>query len=148
MTRTTILARAAHQNSALEALIELSFALVDHGHDDPLICAAFRLVLDLGDHPTPARPALFATWTACCRDLAARVATFGPEPTPAPSPRSSPPHSAPACSAGSPDAVADLPHRVSQAWQLRLPAVTDPAAMEYFHQFALGREPHRTARRP
>lgn len=77
LTRTTILARAAHQNSALEALIELSYALVDHGHDDPLICAAFRLVLDLGDHPTPARPALFATWTACCRDLAARVAAEG-----------------------------------------------------------------------
>nr|GLK34480.1 hypothetical protein GCM10017611_13280 [Rhodococcus wratislaviensis] len=77
LTRTTILARAAHQNSALEALIELSYALVDHGHDDPLICGAFRLVFDLGDPPTPARPALFATWTACCRDLAARVAAEG-----------------------------------------------------------------------
>jgi len=117
-----------------------------------LICAAFRLVLDLGDHPTPARPALFATWTARYRDLAARAATEG--------------HLRPGTDtrtltaavvttafgsrvlARNPDAVADLPHRMTQAWQLLLPAVTDPAALEYFYQFALRREPHRTAPPP
>ncbi|EID80095.1 MULTISPECIES: hypothetical protein [Rhodococcus] len=117
-----------------------------------MICAAFRLVLDLGDHPTPARPALFATWTARCRDLAARAAAEGHL-----RPGTDPGSLAAAVVAtafgsrvlaGSPAAVANLPHRMTQAWQLLLPAVTEPAALEYFHQFALRREPHRTAPRP
>ncbi|WP_257225806.1 TetR family transcriptional regulator [Rhodococcus opacus] len=115
-----------------------------------MICAAFRLVLDLGDHhPSPARPTLLDTWTTHCRDLAVRAADDGDL-----RPGTDPNTLADAVVATafgsrvlarSPDALTDVPHRMTQAWQLLLPAVTDPANLDYFHQFALRREPHPTA---
>ncbi|WP_186301303.1 TetR family transcriptional regulator [Rhodococcus sp. WB9] len=143
--------RAAHRAARSKRSSNCPTALVDHGHDDPLICAALRLVLDLGTTPPPHGPPCSLPGphaAGASRPASPPKATFGPAPTPAPSPRpSSPPHSALACSPGTPTR-SPTSHTDEPGRQLLLPAVTEPAALEYFCQFALRREPHRTAPRP
>jgi AcrR family transcriptional regulator len=65
------------QTSAAEALIEFTYALAADQHSDPVIAAAFRLVLEIGDYRGTAPAPVFDGWTQTCRDLVRRAGAEG-----------------------------------------------------------------------
>ncbi|UZG59622.1 TetR/AcrR family transcriptional regulator [Rhodococcus opacus] len=129
-------------NRAVEALIEFTYALAGYGHGDPAIRAAFRLVLEIGDYRGTDRLSIFDTWTAQCRHLLNQAIAEGDLHEDADPYELGPllVQIAYGVRLQTTDKATDLlPHPMTVAWQLLLPALTDPANAQYLRQFAARR---------
>ena len=153
--------RMKTQASAVEALIEFTYALADDRATDPMIAAAFRLVLEIGDYRGTAPNTVFDSWTETCRELVRRAGAEGdlredvdPEDlalilvevaygirlhAAAPGPGATP------------------ARQMTVLWRSLLPGLTDPATGRYLGEFAARRTrpmgtategPHPTRRLP
>ncbi|ELB88315.1 TetR/AcrR family transcriptional regulator (plasmid) [Rhodococcus opacus] len=128
---------------ALEALIEISYLMANYGRDDPMIRAAFRLVFEIGDYHGTERVAIFEEWAMLGRDLAHRALTEGDlreggDPEDIGLLMMEVAHGTRRLAEATDDVV-NLPCRMTSAWRLLLPALTDPSKERYFRQFAARR---------
>jgi AcrR family transcriptional regulator len=127
--------------SAAEALIEFTYALAAD-HSDPVIAAAFRLVLEIGDYRGTAPAPVFDGWAQTCRDLVRRadaegdfrgdvdpdeLALFLVEAAYSVRLQVLPGH------------AAGSAQQIPVMWRLLLPGLTDPATGRYLCQFAARR---------
>ncbi|ELB88219.1 TetR family transcriptional regulator [Rhodococcus wratislaviensis IFP 2016] len=137
--------RMAMHSRALETLIDLSYVLADHGRDDPVLRAAFRLLFEIGDYRGGGggAPSIFETWTLHCRNLIRRAGVEGDlragiEPDELAEVLVEMAYGARVLAAAT--GTLDCPtHRITAGWTLLLPALTEPAAETYFRQFAARR---------
>ncbi|MCZ4590480.1 ScbR family autoregulator-binding transcription factor [Rhodococcus opacus] len=127
---------------ALEALIGISYVLIDPSNNDNLMLAAFRLLNEMGDFRGTGH-VVFDQWTSTYQALAARAVeegdfradtnpdaagrllleiTFGTR-----------------LLAVATDTLRELPERMTTAWKVFLPGLVDDAKVDYFSQFAARR---------
>jgi AcrR family transcriptional regulator len=128
---------------ALEALIGVSYVMIDPDNSDGLTLAAFRLLNEVGDFRGTGS-VVFDRWTAAYRTLVARAVeegdfradtdpdevgrlllemAFGTRQL-----------------AVATDTLRNLPERMTTAWKVYLPGLVDHAKVEYFTQFAARRQ--------
>ncbi|WP_043782658.1 ScbR family autoregulator-binding transcription factor [Rhodococcus sp. JVH1] len=127
---------------ALEALIGISYVMIDPSNNDILMSAAFRLLNEMGDFRGTGH-VVFDQWTSTYQALAARAVdegdfradtnpdeagrllleiTFGTR-----------------LLAVATDTLRELPERMTTAWKVFLPGLVDDAKVDYFSQFAARR---------
>ncbi|MDH6291912.1 AcrR family transcriptional regulator [Rhodococcus opacus] len=153
--------RVNTQTSAAEALIEFTYALADDRRNDPMIAAAFRLVLEIGDYRGTAPHTVFDRWTTMCRDLLRRAVAEGdlrkdldPDELALFLVQAAYGVRLHAVAPGHETLSAQ---QITVMWRMLLPGLTDPATGRYLCQFAARRtrptdtatgSPHRTRRLP
>jgi len=135
--------RMAAHSGALKTLIDFSYVLADHGRDDPMLRAAFRLLVEIGDYRGGGPPSIFETWILHCRNLILAASQEGdlragiaPDELAEVLVEMAYGARVLAVATGAADSPA---HRVTAGWSLLLPALTEPAAAVYFRQFAARR---------
>ncbi|MFC9360767.1 ScbR family autoregulator-binding transcription factor [Rhodococcus sp. NPDC057014] len=129
--------------SAVEALIEFTYAFAHDRSADPMIGAAFRLVLEIGDYRGTTPNTVFEDWTQTCRELVHRARAEGDLRADVDAEKLAPLlvdaaygvrlHAAVPGNQGTPA------QQMTVMWRMLLPGLTDPATGRYLCQFAARR---------
>ncbi|WP_257015928.1 ScbR family autoregulator-binding transcription factor [Rhodococcus sp. ACS1] len=127
---------------ALEALIGISYAMIDPSNNDVLMLAAFRLLNEIGDFRGTGH-VVFDQWTSTYRTLSARAVEEGDfradiDPDEAGRLLLEMAFGTRLLSVAT-DTLTELPERMTTAWKVLLPGLVDGAKVDYFSQFAARR---------